>query len=59
MGNTTPEGELFARRVAAFIEQCCAMSKRQLAEAATDDIAELKCSTVVLEHIAWRGPRGQ
>ena len=58
MGNTTPEDERFTRRVAAFIEQCHATSNRQLAEAATDDIAELKCSTAVLEHIAWRGPRG-
>ena len=53
------EDERFACRVAALIERCYGISNRQLVKAATDDIADIKCSTKALQHKAERFRRGR
>ena len=58
MLNPTPEGEDLARRLKLFKKHCGEISIQQLKEASENDIAELKCSVAILDHLAWRGPRG-
>ena len=51
--------EHFARRVANLRDRCYEISSRQLAEAADNTIADIRCSATVLEHKAESYRRGR
>jgi len=52
MHSRKSKAERFARRVAALTDRCYEANNPHLAKATKDQIAEIRCSTTVLQHKA-------